>query len=495
MQLKKPVVQPIPETVKTPARWPSFPNTAQPAPEPTISSNIHGTKSTKSKNRPFPEVAEVQFITGRGRSGTSTSGQGRINRNPRATYTVNDVGHTPYPPPPDDVSPKYPESQAHRAEQVNGPVHNSPYASENVETLENTKMPLPRGSPKHASRCRTSASTTHRSRSSLVRSTQEEPPSNRDPPVVSNPQSRTELPVQVIIETDGAMRDDSHNAAVRAQAVEEFSPERLQSIAASDYVQVAQVEPHSDISENNLPQQIPSRGQSRAESDAQSRPSRPHSRRSSHRKYMRRPLGADELHSQGISDHTLAHSNRVSKEGKSRGRHTQPSVRRNSNTAATASFNSASAPESRSIDKESPADSASGSQQTSNPQLLSKYKDFLRTGQTFEQVLIDYELQKQRVVSQQAEIEQLRSSDTKSQQKVEQLESEKQELTRKIKKFAELSFKYTNHINDVVKSQKYLKSQAAIIRRNEAEVQKIGVAIRTIDNNRAERILICTYKA
>ena len=123
---------------------------------------------------------------------------------------------------------------------------------------------------------------------------------------------------------------------------------------------------------------------------------------------MRRPLGTDKLHSQGISDHTLANSNRVSTEAKSRGRHTQPSVRRNSNNAATAPFHSASAPESRSIDKESPAVSDSGSQQISNPKLLSKYKDFLRTGETFGQVLIDYELQKQRLVSQQAEIEQLK---------------------------------------------------------------------------------------
>ena len=55
-------------------------------------------------------------------------------------------------------------------------------------------------------------------------------------------------------------------------------------------------------------------------------------------------------------------------------------------------------------------------------------------------MLIDYELQKQRLVSQQAEIEQLRGSDTKSQQKVEQLESEKQELTRKIKKIHRAQF-------------------------------------------------------
>jgi len=78
MQLKKPVVQRIPETVKTSTRWFSFPNTAQPAPEPTISSNVHGTKSTKPKNRPFPEVAEVQSNTGRGRSDTSTSDQGSV---------------------------------------------------------------------------------------------------------------------------------------------------------------------------------------------------------------------------------------------------------------------------------------------------------------------------------------------------------------------------------------------------------------------------------
>jgi chromosome segregation ATPase len=101
--------------------------------------------------------------------------------------------------------------------------------------------------------------------------------------------------------------------------------------------------------------------------------------------------------------------------------------------------------------------------------LFEDYKNFLSNGQEMLEIMKDYEQQSQLIEVQKTEIKKLQDTSNSAIKQVQELESEKAGLTDKLKKFAELSSKYKKHMNDVVKAQKYLKSQANEIQKSANE--------------------------
>ncbi|KAK2627975.1 hypothetical protein QTJ16_002621 [Diplocarpon rosae] len=102
---------------------------------------------------------------------------------------------------------------------------------------------------------------------------------------------------------------------------------------------------------------------------------------------------------------------------------------------------------------------------------LAGYQMFLKTGEQYAKAIDGFEQQKILIESQQLDILKLQHVNDSRRQQVEALEAEKATLTQSIQKYADMSSKYKRHMNDVVKSQKYLKAQAAEIKRSASAAQ------------------------
>lgn len=169
-------------------------------------------------------------------------------------------------------------------------------------------------------------------------------------------------------------------------------------------------------------------------------PSRPQSRRSNCGKAMVRPVPAHELQPQGVPD---AHSQRGALSSK-----VKKSISVPNNTAPSDDFTHASVTE-------------QGQQKSRSTQkFFTEYKKFLETGQECFDALQEYERQGQLLDAKKIELERLQNTHETSIVQINALELEKAELRGKLKKFEELSSKYRIHINEVVKTQKYLKTGA-----------------------------------
>lgn len=202
----------------------------------------------------------------------------------------------------------------------------------------------------------------------------------------------------------------------------------------------------------------PPRVLSRAESVA-----RPDSRRSNQGKTMTRPFASGMLGPQSSFETSrLADaSTRITK-----------SISKRNNTADAV-----------------PKDVKATQQLQSNPKsTVMSYKEFLEQGAQYIQAIEKNEEQLVLIESQTLEISRLKETSESTQQRLQTLQSEKESLNRKIQKYEELSSKYRNHINEVVKSQKFLTKQAhdlkqvsseavAAQKNKEATLKKIQSAI------------------
>jgi hypothetical protein len=194
--------------------------------------------------------------------------------------------------------------------------------------------------------------------------------------------------------------------------------------------------------------QVPSRVPSRTQSEAHSRPQ---SRRSNHGKSMTRPFSSHDLHPPAASEFAALHSNHATKVKKS-GR------------AQNQVFPIAQSSSPVSTDKRQPAEHSG---------LSRRFHDLLNTLSEYDNMIRNFEQQKQQIEFQRNEIIKLKDSDTSSQKRIETLEKEKESLTQKVKKLEELSSKYRKHMNEVVQTQKFLKTEATKIM--EASAQAVEV--------------------
>ena len=101
---------------------------------------------------------------------------------------------------------------------------------------------------------------------------------------------------------------------------------------------------------------------------------------------------------------------------------------------------------------------------------LASYKEFLRRGENYQEVFQQCEEQQALIDVQKSEIVEMQKSDASCQQQIKALEAEKATLTQNMKKFTDMSSKYKTHMNEVVKAQKYLTSQAARIQKESSEI-------------------------
>jgi hypothetical protein len=188
---------------------------------------------------------------------------------------------------------------------------------------------------------------------------------------------------------------------------------------------------------NNYGISVADRVSSRAQSEV---PSRPQSQHSTCGKPMMRPIPTQDLHPQTVFESISQrgiHSSKVKKSGNAP--HHPASAEVSTKAAISRQIHLRPRP---------------------SPNFFEDYKNFLANGQKMLEIMKDYEEQSQVVEAQKTEIEKLRDTSDFAINKVQALEIEKAALTGKLKKFTELSSKYKKHMNDVVKAQKYLKSQA-----------------------------------
>jgi hypothetical protein len=163
--------------------------------------------------------------------------------------------------------------------------------------------------------------------------------------------------------------------------------------------------------------------------------SRPQSRRSNHGVSMARPIAADDLCAKGTSEYTILHASHQMKTKKSTGgkNHTNPAAKPHA---------------------------VIDSQKRDNNGTLSDFQKFFRQAADIEEKLLDYGSKIELVESQKLQIEKLQGSNQECKAQLKALESEKDKLQKKIDKYAELSSKYKDHINQVAVSQKWLLNQA-----------------------------------
>jgi hypothetical protein len=163
--------------------------------------------------------------------------------------------------------------------------------------------------------------------------------------------------------------------------------------------------------------------------------SRPQSRRSNHGVSMARPIAADDLCAKGTSEYTVLHASHQMKIEKSKGE------QNHTNHAAKPHI-------------------VISSQKRDNNGTLSDFQKFFRQAADIEEKLLGYNSKIELVESQKEQIEKLQGSNQESKAQIKALESEKDKLQKKIEKYAELSSKYKDHINQVAVSQKWLLNQA-----------------------------------
>lgn len=129
-------------------------------------------------------------------------------------------------------------------------------------------------------------------------------------------------------------------------------------------------------------------------------------------------------------------------------------------------------------------------------ELMLDYHKFVANGAQYIEILHDYERQGEFLEAQKAEINLLKMSDQSTKQQLLAVQAEKSTLNEKIKKLMDLSSKYRKHMNDVVKGQKFLKTQAVdfqkatkeivnTYRGTESLLQKIRVGIEEVKAHRA----------
>jgi hypothetical protein len=190
--------------------------------------------------------------------------------------------------------------------------------------------------------------------------------------------------------------------------------------------------------------QVPPRVPSRTQSDTHSRPE---SRRSNYGKSMTRPFSSHGLYSPGASEFAVLHSNHATKINKSsRGQnHVLPNAQSNS-PART--------------DTRQPEERSG---------LLQSFHDYLKTVSMYDDMIRNFEQQKQQIEFQKNEIANLRNSDNSSQKLIKALEKEKEDLTQRLNKLEELSSKYKKHMNEVVNTQKWLKTEAEKIKKTSSQ--------------------------
>jgi hypothetical protein len=209
--------------------------------------------------------------------------------------------------------------------------------------------------------------------------------------------------------------------------------------------------PHSrqgDRPECQSASQVPPRVPSRTQSEAHSRPQ---SRRSNHGKSMTRPFSSHDLHPPGAFEFAALHSNHATKVKKS-GR------------AQNQVFPIALSSSPVSTDKCQPEERSG---------LSRRFYDLLNTLSEYDNMIRNFEQQKQQIESQRNEIIKLKDSDISSQKRIETLRKEKESLTQKVKKFEELGSKYRKHMNEVVTTQKFLKTEATKIMETSTQVLEL----------------------
>lgn len=129
-------------------------------------------------------------------------------------------------------------------------------------------------------------------------------------------------------------------------------------------------------------------------------------------------------------------------------------------------------------------------------ELMLDYHKFVANGAQYIEILHDYERQGKLLETQKVEINLLKTSDQSTKQELMALQVEKLALDEKIKKLTDLSSKYKKHMNDVVKSQKFLKAQAVEFQKTAKEavntykgteslLQRIHVGIKEVKECRA----------
>jgi hypothetical protein len=184
------------------------------------------------------------------------------------------------------------------------------------------------------------------------------------------------------------------------------------------------------------------RAPSRAQSEV---PSRPQSRRSNCGKPLTRPIPTQDLYPQGVPEVVTQRESHSSKIKKSRSAQINPNL-------SVASMKAVASRQE--LSKLRPSS-----------EFFEQYQRFVQHGETMMEIARNFEQQNQLVDVQKAEIEKLRDTSTSALDQVQALKKEKAGLMEKLKKFAELSSKYKQHMNEVAKAQKYLKSQASEIKK------------------------------
>jgi hypothetical protein len=255
--------------------------------------------------------------------------------------------------------------------------------------------------------------------------------------VIDSRHAHPDSPGEQISPADVLVQQQPHNSNLQDEVSKDSSNEIGEHAREPAHFAGSQEAGLSDSLSNHYGVSMFGRVPSRAPSEA---PSRPQSRRSNCGKPITRPIPAQDLRPQGILEsiaqrpthsmkvkkHIDASNNPIASEAS-----IQPDipVRERPNTYSTQCF-------------------------------FDDYKKFLATGQEYLEVLQGYERQSQLLESQKVEIQKLRDTGDTSIKQIQALESDKVHLTDKLKKFTDLSSKYKKHMNDVVKAQKYLKSQA-----------------------------------
>ena len=212
------------------------------------------------------------------------------------------------------------------------------------------------------------------------------------------------------------------------------------------------------IVEVGIPQNvsIPNHGTSRAPSEI---PSRPQSRRSNCGNKITRPLTAQDLRPQGILEAAAERTIQSMKIKKPGNAPSNPTASEASVKPAVASGHQREATKAR-------------------PKFFQEYKAFLDNAEQLLEFMEDYDLQSKKIEAQKTEIKKLRDTSDSAINQVRALEKEKADLTDKLKRFSEISSKYKKHMNDVIISQKYLKSQAQEIQKSTRDaVAKTRLAV------------------
>jgi hypothetical protein len=179
-------------------------------------------------------------------------------------------------------------------------------------------------------------------------------------------------------------------------------------------------------------------------------PSRPQSAMSNTAKQRLRPLAAEDLQPQGVSEALVVRHKHPMKVQKSKGGQSYIGGGAKSHPRLLETTN----------EQQDPLSAITG------------FRDFIQYLPRIEETLHDYGKQKEVLGSQQVEIAKLNSSTMESSKQIKRLEEEKSALAAKIKKFTEISARYKTHMNDVVNAQKHLLAESNKIKAESLRVRE-----------------------